>query len=248
MQQWMRRTGSWGLVLPTALMISLNASADAGLDAIRAAPATNGEVRAESGGGTDDDRAYAARGLGTGYEKEQAVLDEAIARWNTSGLTHYRFRMQQSCFCPPEITAPGLVEVFEGEIVSVEDPKTNEPLSPENYLTVSELFDVVQGAIDFEVWWLSAEYDAVLGYPTAISIDVDEFLVDDTTSYAASELPEPGAFFLELAALAALGALAGSRRALPGARPGCSAAMRPRRVDESSSGRLRLSKRCLTIS
>jgi hypothetical protein len=157
----------------------------------------------------DDEVGYTARNLvlGTGYEEHQAALDDAFDTWNAAGVAHYRFWMQLSCFCPPEITAPGLVEVLEGKIVSVVDPMTGGPLSPENYLTVSGLFDVARRAIDFEVWMFSAAYDPVLGYPTEIFIDAAEFLADDTTGYAASDLvdlPEPQALLLELIAVAAL--------------------------------------------
>ena len=157
----------------------------------------------------DDEIAYSARDLvlGTGYEARQAALDDALETWNAAGIAHYRFRMQRSCFCPAEITAPGLVEVLDDEIVSVVDPNTASPLAPENYLTVSGLFAVAQAAIDFEAWQFSAAYDPVLGYPTEIFTDAEEFLADDTTAYAASELvdlPEPRALRLELVAGVAL--------------------------------------------
>ena len=168
----------------------------------------------------DDEVGYSARDLvlGTGYAEHQAVLDDALDRWNAAGVAHYRFWMQLSCFCPPETTAPGLVEVLEGEIVSVVDPNTGGSLAPENYLTVPGLFDVAQGAIDFEVWQLSAAYDPVLGYPTEISTDAAEFLADDEMVYAASDLvdlPEPQALLLELSALAALRILARRRADAP---------------------------------
>jgi hypothetical protein len=102
------------------------------------------------------------------------------------------------------------VEVLHGAIVSVEDPITRAPLAPENYRTVPELFGVVQSAIDAEVWMLTAAYDPALGYPTEIFTDPEEFLADDTTAYAASDLvdlPEPGASLLGLGAVAALGGL-----------------------------------------
>jgi hypothetical protein len=167
-------------------------------------------------GAVDDEVAYTARDLvlGTGYEQQQAELDDALDAWNAAGIAHYRFRMQRSCFCTPESTAPGLVEVLDGAIVSVVDPATSDPLAPEFYRTLAELFDVAQNAIDLEVWMFSAAYDPVLGYPTEISIDVAEFLADDTTAYSASEfenLPEPHALLLGFGALAALGALARRR-------------------------------------
>ena len=165
----------------------------------------------------DDEIRYTASDmvLGTGFEDEQEVLDEATAAWQENGISHYQFVLETGCFCPPEVTAPGLVEVNRGAIVSVVDPDTGIGLDPANYRSVTDLFDVVQNAIDQEVFQLTAAYDP-LGYPAQIFVDPVEFLADDTTAYMASDLvdlPEPRAQPLAIAVLAALQWLARFRRA-----------------------------------
>ena len=163
-----------------------------------------------------DEVAHTARDLvlGTGFEEEQSALDEAIAAWARNGISHYEFVLQTSCFCPPETTAPGLVEVSGGEIVGVVDPDTGMLLDPANYRTVGGLFDVVQSAIDQDVFQLTAAYDP-LGYPVQIFTDSYEFVADDTIGFTASklvDLPEPRAVPLAVACLCTLQILARQRR------------------------------------
>lgn len=49
--------------------------------------------------------------------------------------------------------------------------------------TISELFDKVQRAIDYDAFWVWAEYDFVRGYPTKVSVDYDRQVYDDEFYY-----------------------------------------------------------------
>jgi hypothetical protein len=58
------------------------------------------------------------------------------------------------------------------------------------FLTVDELFEVVQDAIDQEAYSLTVGYHAQLGYPTSIDIDYLLNAVDEEVSFRASGVEE----------------------------------------------------------
>jgi hypothetical protein len=162
----------------------------------------------------DDEISYSATELvvGTGFEAFQAELDANLALWLDAGIDDYEYVLRLSCFCPPEITQPGRVRVRDGTIDSVEDPDDGTPLDPADYLTLPELFGVVQQAIDAEAYALAVTYDATRGFPASVQVDFDELVADDELEYTATEfVPEPASRPLELAAVAALAALARRR-------------------------------------
>lgn len=50
---------------------------------------------------------------------EARELALALARWNTHGPAHYTVEMRRGCFCPPEISGWGRIEVDADTLVSV---------------------------------------------------------------------------------------------------------------------------------
>ncbi len=125
-------------------------------------------------------------------------------QWQLLHADDYVFRFERSCYCLPEVTTPGLIHVVDGEIVSVRHPVTNEALDPIFYLTVDDLFDQVQFAIDFPADALLIEYDDAFCYPTRIDIDFISMAIDDEMSFSASDLrmiPEPASITLMIVGL-----------------------------------------------
>jgi Family of unknown function (DUF6174) len=186
----------------------------------------------------DDEISYSATELvvGTGFEAFQAELDANLALWLDAGIDDYDYVMQRSCFCSPEFTQPGRVRVRDGTIDSVADPDDRTPLDPAGYLTLLDLFGVVQQAIDAEADGLAVTYDATRGFPASVWVDFDELIADDEYEYTATEfVPEPASGPLQLAALAALAVLA--RRRGCGAGLARGRASRCRRARGASQGR-----------
>ena len=144
------------------------------------------------------------------------ALSENRQKWDALGVEDYDYRMKRSCFCPNEVVQPGLVHVRGGQIVSVEHAESGEALDAGLFITVDELFDQTQASFDNDVFRLTAAFDTTLGYPTNVSIDVNEFMFHEERSFTAGELrvvPEPSTALL--ATLALLGLLSFARRHHP---------------------------------
>lgn len=124
------------------------------------------------------------------YEGERDRLDAARAVWQAQGPTSYVFVLQRSCFCGGG-TQPARVTVEDGQRVSVTVVDTGEPVPAEfeqYYLTVDELFDFVEDAIDRKAHRITVEYDRDVGYPVSIFIDYQENAIDEEMGFEASAL------------------------------------------------------------
>ena len=109
----------------------------------------------------------------------QQQLNQHRLRWQAAGAVDYDFNFQRICFCTADYTQPGLVHVRGGRIDSVERPDTGAPLNPDLYLTVGDLFDEAQQALDNDAIEVTLEYDPVLAYPTFLYTDFNQFVADD---------------------------------------------------------------------
>ena len=118
----------------------------------------------------------------------QQQLDQHRLAWQAAGTIDYDFSFRRSCFCAPDYTQPGLVHVRGGRIDSVEHPNTGAALDPEHYLSVGDLFDEAQQALDNDAIEVRLEYDPLLDYPTSLYIDGHRQIADDEFSYTASGL------------------------------------------------------------
>jgi hypothetical protein len=108
-------------------------------------------------------------------------------KWTSSGVSHYRFELTISCFCPFMDVIPVTVEVKDGKIVSMTDVN-GQPLKEEfaqtfeEAATVEGLFAVAEeniaNADEVEV-----TYDAQYGFPASIVVDRIKMAVDDEISY-----------------------------------------------------------------
>lgn len=103
-------------------------------------------------------------------------LDEARARWEGSGIDDYETTYRDVCFCPETEVA---VTVRDGAVVDVAytmDPGMGgEPQG----LTVEDLFDEIQGAVDEDAVEIRATYDTDTGRPTSYWVDWSEMMADE---------------------------------------------------------------------
>lgn len=118
----------------------------------------------------------------------QAELEEQRNKWLGQGVRHYIFRFQRTCFCLPDWVEPGTVNVIGGQIESVISDNTGETLDPSLFLSVDDLFDALQDALDQPADLISAEFDKSLGYPSNIFIDFIKLAADEEKWYAATDL------------------------------------------------------------
>ena len=126
----------------------------------------------------------------------QLSLDDSRSRWEASGVTDYTMRFQRlsSCFiCQPTDLIEVRITVRGDTIREVFDIAQNLPFTdftPGVFLTIDELFDFIQEAIDLDAAEIDISYDRILGYPIDITVDISRRFFDDETSFQVREFTE----------------------------------------------------------
>lgn len=124
------------------------------------------------------------------YDAERDRLEDARQLWSAQGWDSYAFTLQRLCFCAGG-TDPAEVVVLAGARVSVTVLETGLPVPAEYaqyYLTVAELFDFVEDAIDRKAHEIVVSYHRTLGYPVSVRIDYIENAIDEEMAFAASAM------------------------------------------------------------
>jgi hypothetical protein len=110
-------------------------------------------------------------------------FDLARDKWQDAGISHYRFNLNISCFCIFTQDMPLIIEVQDGEVVSMEYQSGNE-IDPSNlelferYATIDRIFAELETAL-VEADSVTVEYDETYGFPTQVSIDLDQQMADE---------------------------------------------------------------------
>lgn len=122
---------------------------------------------------------------------ERDALARARAQWVRLGPEAYVYRYHLTCFCGPDVTEPMFVVVRGATVDEATYEASGQPV-PEAVLaslwTVEGLFGRVQDAIQREAVSLQVEYDADLGYPTSVSVDISRQIVDEEYAFTATGL------------------------------------------------------------
>jgi hypothetical protein len=110
-------------------------------------------------------------------------FDLARDKWQDAGISHYRFNLNISCFCIFTQDMPLIIEVQDGEVVSMEYQSGNE-IDPSNielferFATIDRIFAELETAL-VEADSVTVEYDETYGFPTQVSIDLDQQMADE---------------------------------------------------------------------
>ena len=122
------------------------------------------------------------------FGPEQDTLAAARARWALTDADNYLFEFRRSCFCAPDFVRPVRIQILDGVVSSAIYVDTEEPISLPlpSVPTIDDLFDEIQDALDRMAFSVMAEYDANMGYPTSISIDFIENVIDDEMAFTVS--------------------------------------------------------------
>ena len=110
------------------------------------------------------------------------------ARWNAAGIMNYRYTLFREAFAPPALTAPVVVEVRNGVVVSRKYEATGQPAPVTHsswWPSLDGLFDLVANAYanGDEVF---VQYHGTLGFPVFGNIDPNPGLADDESKFTAS--------------------------------------------------------------
>ena len=111
-------------------------------------------------------------------------LESARQQWEASGISHYRFNLNMVCFCAFSENMPLVVEVQDGNVVSMEYQNGNEidPASLEffqRYETIDKIFAELKKAAGGEADEVTVSFDDTYGFPEQIDIDVIKEAIDD---------------------------------------------------------------------
>lgn len=134
-----------------------------------------------------------AANLGMGPQKDLqalAALDAAEALWKQKHPEHYAYQLQPSCFCPPEYTQPIAIRVFKGKIQQADLVTSKKPLPAErkgDAKTIEDLFKLIRDAINRPAASVKITYDQQYGFPSSISIDLDQRMADEELYYSVNE-------------------------------------------------------------
>ncbi len=130
----------------------------------------------------------------SGSKDLQTELTEHRALWDVAAITDYSMRFQRLCvFCEIDFLIPVRITVRGDTIDTVTDLDTGAPVTETTagtFLTIDELFDFIQDAIDQNASEINIRYHQVLGYPTDVDIDLTRSFFGDEAQFEIREFQE----------------------------------------------------------
>ena len=118
-------------------------------------------------------------------------LRAARQQWEAEGPARYSVVVRRSCTNCEGGTEFATIVVHDGTRVSATLVESGDPVPAPYvalYLTVPELFDVVEEALDDDAERIIVSYDALFGYPTSIYVDRISDVLNDELGYTAHSL------------------------------------------------------------
>jgi hypothetical protein len=123
-------------------------------------------------------------------QEPKSEVQLAREKWQAANISHYQINVDVSCFCAFRDEMPLIVEVKDGEVVSLKSGTGKELNSTnlqyyERYLTIEKLFDEIEKGFKAEgsdqnpAEKVEVKYDETYGFPTSINIDFVEQATDD---------------------------------------------------------------------
>lgn len=134
----------------------------------------------------------AAMGSAMGNQSE---IEQNQEKWQDAGISHYRYNLFISCFCVFVENMPLVIEVQDGEVVSMEfqngkeiDPSLLELFG--KYATIDRVFAELEAGLNGAADEVVAQYDPTYGFPTEVTIDFIEEAADDELYLTLSNFEE----------------------------------------------------------
>ena len=121
----------------------------------------------------------------------QEAFDVNKEKWQQSGIKNYVYTFQRSCFCTRDATREVLTQVKNGQAIESQFKDSGLPLPANlnfNSLSINDLFNTVETAIDKRVDIIKVKYNEKTGQPTSIYIDGKTGITDDEFSLIAKKL------------------------------------------------------------
>jgi len=122
-----------------------------------------------------------AAGVASGSQTE---IGQNKEKWQDANISHYRYNLFISCFCVFNEDMPLIIEVQDGEVVSMQfqsgkeiDPSLHETF--DKYATIDRFFAELEADINGAADAVTAKYDETHGFPTEVTIDFVQDATDD---------------------------------------------------------------------
>ena len=128
--------------------------------------------------------ALAACASGASANQNQSELSQNQQTWQDANISHYRYNVAISCFCIFSQDMPLIIEVRDGQVVSMEYASGNEiDATNREYFarfeTIDRLFEQLQKDVGGEADEVVATYNATYGFPEEVKIDYVLEATDD---------------------------------------------------------------------
>ena len=114
----------------------------------------------------------------------QSEVEQNREKWQNANISHYRYNLFISCFCIFNEDMPLIIEVQDGEVVSMEfqsgkeiDASLHETF--DKYATIDRYFTELEADINGAADVVTAKYDETYGFPTEVTIDFVQEATDD---------------------------------------------------------------------
>ena len=123
----------------------------------------------------------AAMGSALGTQSE---IEQNKEKWQDAGISHYRFHLLVGCFCIFREDMPLIIEVQDGQVVSMEYQSGKEIDASlmdlfNKYATIDRIFAEVEAGLNGAADNVVVKYDPTYGFPTEVTIDFEEQAADD---------------------------------------------------------------------
>jgi len=114
----------------------------------------------------------------------QTEIERNKEKWQDASITHYRFNLTLGCFCVFSQEMPLVIEVQDGEAVSMEYQSGNEIDAAnrelfEKYATIDRIFSELETDINGAADEVVISYDSTFGFPEQANIDFVKNAADD---------------------------------------------------------------------
>jgi hypothetical protein len=130
--------------------------------------------------------ALAACSLGS-----QTEIERNKEKWQAANILHYRFNLFVGCFCVFSQDMPLVIEVQNGEVVSMEYQSGKEIDAGnrelfDRYATIDRIFAELEKDLNGEADEVVVKYDPTFGFPTEVNIDFIKDAIDDELALTVS--------------------------------------------------------------
>jgi hypothetical protein len=111
-------------------------------------------------------------------------IEQNKEKWQDANISHYRYNLSITCFCIFSQEMPLIIEVQDGEVVSMEYQSGNEIDTGsrelfEKYATIDRIFTELEADLNGAADEVIAKYDTTYGFPTEVTLDFVKEATDD---------------------------------------------------------------------